>query len=467
MSIGVRADSIGFSRLPAVVFACLAAFVVLFAGATPAQARQYAAFVMDARNGEVLHSRNADARLHPASLTKMMTLYLVFEAVESGKLRLDQNVTISKRAAAQPPSKIGFRVGQRVPLRELIRAAAVKSANDAATALAEAVSGSEWKFAQAMTAKAWALGMSSTTFKNASGLTAKGHLSTARDMANLGRRLFYDFPDYYNLFSRNSVQVNGRTYLATNRRFVKGYRGADGIKTGYTRAAGFNLVGSAERGDVRIIASVFGGRTGRTRDKEMMRLLDLGFDRAKAKPQPRTEMLMVMKSPAPLSRPAKIYSDAESLIAMGARSIGEVIAPSAQAALGPPIRAPRFSPVPAPRPGSDAAALIPSSLSAPEFVVAGAPPDQGDGGDASADWAIQVGAYQYESQAAARLAAAQPADARLVQEADELITVARSGARPLYRARFVGFSDERIARSACAELARHDIDCAVVPPGAW
>lgn len=431
----------------------------------PAEARQYAAFVMDARNGEVLHSRNADTRLHPASLTKMMTLYLVFEAVESGRLNLDQSVRISKRAASQPPSKIGFRVGERVPLRTLIRAAAVKSANDAATALGEAVSGTEWQFAQDMTAKAKSIGMSRTAFKNASGLTAKGHLSTARDMAKLGRRLFYDFPDYYHLFSRNSVQIKGRTYLATNRRFVKGYRGADGIKTGYTRAAGFTLVGSAERGDTRIIASVFGGRTGRTRDKEMMRLLDLGFSRAKRTTQP----VIVMKSPAPLSRPQAIYASAEGLIAMSARNIGEVIAPSAQAALGPPIRAPRFSPAPTPRPGSpkvDVTANV-AKQSAPKMMVAGAQPDQGDGGPSTTAWAIQVGAYRYESQAAARLASAQASDARLVKEADELIAVARSGAAPIYRARYVGFSDERVARSACAELARHDFDCAVVPPGAW
>ena len=439
--------------------------MALAADATQAEARQYAAFVMDARSGKVLHSRNADTRLHPASLTKMMTLYMVFDAIRAGRLHLDQKVTISKRAAAQPPSKIGFWVGQKVSLRTLIRAAAVKSANDAATALGEAVSGTEWKFAQDMTAKAKSLGMRRTTFKNASGLTAKGHLSTARDMAQLGRRLFYDFPDYYNLFSRNSVQINGRTYLATNRRFVKGYRGADGIKTGYTRAAGFTLVGSAERGDTRIIASVFGGRTGRTRDKEMMRLLDLGFSRADRVSQP----VMVMKSPAPQSRPPIVYASAESLIARGARNIGEVIAPNAQAALGPPIRAPRFSPAPTPRPGARKASVTVGSadLSAPNLAVAGSPPDQGDGGPAATDWAIQVGAYRYESQAAARLANTQPADAKLVNDADELITVARSGPAPIYRARYTGFSDERIARSACAELARHDIDCAVVPPNAW
>ena len=178
---------------------------------TLAKAAPYAAFVMDARTGEVLHSRNADTRLHPASLTKMMTLYMAFKAVESGHLTLDQKVKISRNAASEPPSKLGLRSGMRVKVRHLIRAAAVKSANDAATALGEAIAGSEVKFTALMTAQAKALGMKRTTFRNAHGLTARGHLSTARDMSVLGRHLMYDFPDYYNLFSRRNTDAGLRT----------------------------------------------------------------------------------------------------------------------------------------------------------------------------------------------------------------------------------------------------------------
>ena len=155
-------------------------------------AAPYAAMVMDARSGKVLHAENADTRLHPASLTKMMTLYVVFEAVENGEISLDTKVRISKKAASEPPSKLGLRSGQRIKLRYLIRAAAVKSANDAATALGEAIEGSEAAFARRMNRTAKALGMTRTTFKNAHGLTEKGHLSTARDMTILGRHLFYD-----------------------------------------------------------------------------------------------------------------------------------------------------------------------------------------------------------------------------------------------------------------------------------
>ncbi|WP_372610492.1 D-alanyl-D-alanine carboxypeptidase family protein [Aquicoccus sp.] len=245
-----------------------------------AMAAPYAAMVIDARSGEVLHSRNADTLLHPASLTKMMTLYVVFDAIQHGEISLDTDVTISRKAAAEPPSKLGLREGQKIKLRYLIRAASVRSANDAATALAEAISGSEERFARRMTRTAKAMGLNRTTFKNAHGLTENGHLSTARDMTMLGRQLFFDFPQYYNLFSRRSTHAGVKEVPNTNRRFLDAYRGADGIKTGYTRAAGFNLVASAERGNKRIIATVFGGSSTAARNAKVAELLDLGFQRA-------------------------------------------------------------------------------------------------------------------------------------------------------------------------------------------
>ncbi len=243
-------------------------------------AAPYAAMVIDARTGEVLHSRNADTRLHPASLTKMMTLYIAFEAVRNGEITLDTQVRITKAAAAEPPSKLGLRSGQRIAFRYLIRAAAVKSANDAATAIGITLSGSEAAFARRMTRTAKAMGMSRTTFKNAHGLTESGHLSTARDMTTLGRHLLYDYPQYYNLFSRQSTHAGIKTVPNTNRRLLAAYRGADGIKTGYTRAAGFNLVASAKRKDERIIATVFGGKSGASRNARVAELLDMGFRRA-------------------------------------------------------------------------------------------------------------------------------------------------------------------------------------------
>ncbi|WP_243641972.1 D-alanyl-D-alanine carboxypeptidase family protein [Rhodovulum steppense] len=245
-----------------------------------ARAAPYAAMVIDARSGEVLHAQNADTRLNPASLTKMMTLYVVFEAVQNGEISLDDYVTISRKAASEPPSKLGLKAGQRLQLRYLIRAAAIKSANDAATALAEAIEGSEAAFARRMNRTAKAMGMTRTTFRNAHGLTQEGHLSTARDMTTLGRNLFYHYPQYYNLFSRESTHAGIATVSNTNRRLLASYRGADGIKTGYTRAAGFNLVASADRGGKRIIATVFGGASPASRNAKVAELLDLGFQRS-------------------------------------------------------------------------------------------------------------------------------------------------------------------------------------------
>ncbi|MEJ6396963.1 D-alanyl-D-alanine carboxypeptidase family protein [Yoonia sp. 208BN28-4] len=236
--------------------------------------------VMDARTGEVLHSRNADTRLHPASLTKMMTLYIAFQAVQRGEIGLDTEVRITAAAAAEPPSKLGLRTGQTIRLRYLLRAAAVKSANDAATAIGIAISGSESAFAERMNRTAAAMGMRNTTFRNAHGLTQNGHMSTARDMSILGRHVIYDFPQYYNLFSRRTADAGIATVSHTNRRFLNQYEGADGIKTGYTRAAGFNLTASAQRGQERIIATIFGGRSTPDRTRRIIELMDMGFNRA-------------------------------------------------------------------------------------------------------------------------------------------------------------------------------------------
>lgn len=329
-------------------------FVTLFGISIRADAAPYAAMVIDARSGEVLHSRNADTRLHPASLTKMMTLYVVFDAVRRGEVTMDSKFRISKHAASEPPSKLGLQAGQTIALRYLVRAAAVKSANDAATALAEGISGSEAAFARRMNRTAKALGMTRTTFKNAHGLTESGHLSTARDMTTLGRRLFYDYPQYYNLFSRRSTHAGIKEVANTNRRLLGAYKGADGIKTGYTRAAGFNLVASAERGNERVIATVFGGRSSATRNAKVAELLDLGFKRAPSrvavrKPAPpvftaveptkaapkgaagKTIRVLraVKKSPRPIPRPGP--KPAEPLLLAMQKNIEQVVAEAAQA----------------------------------------------------------------------------------------------------------------------------------------
>ncbi len=256
----------------------------LFIGAlvvAQAQAASFAAYLMDARTGETLYSENADTPLPPASLTKMMTLYITFQEIEAGRVSLDTMITVSKNAANQAPSRLGLKAGQKIALRYLIRAAAVKSANDAAAAIGDYFAGSPEKWGKRMTQTAKALGMKHSTFKNANGLPTKGHLSTAHDMSILGRHLFYDFPQYYNIFSRRTTDAGLAKVANTNRKFLDGYDGADGIKTGYTNEAGFNLTASAERGGVRLIATVFGETSTDARNRKMADLLDLGFKKAK------------------------------------------------------------------------------------------------------------------------------------------------------------------------------------------
>jgi D-alanyl-D-alanine carboxypeptidase len=198
--------------LALIIFAVAMAIAPVCALAAP-----YADFVIDARTGEVLHQTNADARLHPASLTKMMTLYIAFQAIERGEISLDTVVTVSPYAAGQAPSRLGLRAGQKIALRYLIRAAAIKSANDAAAAIGDAIEGDRASFAKRMNRTAKALGMTRTTFQNANGLTAEGHLSTARDMTTLGRHLFYDFPQYYSIFSRRTADAGIAQVASTNR----------------------------------------------------------------------------------------------------------------------------------------------------------------------------------------------------------------------------------------------------------
>ena len=315
---------------------------------------------MDARTGEVLHASNADTRLHPASLTKMMTLYVAFEAIERGEISLDSKVTISKHAAGQAPSKLGLRPGQKIALRYLIRAAAVKSANDAATAIGEAIEGSESAFAKRMNRTAKALGMKRSTFKNANGLTAEGHLSTARDMTTLGRRLFYDFPQYYNIFSRRTADAGITQVSSTNRRFLDSYEGADGIKTGYTGAAGFNLTASAQRGKKRIIATVFGAKSTASRNARMVELLDMGFGLAPKR--------AVTQEPAPPVYDALEETEDQDMLASAiADAVASGVASEAPAA-GKTIRvnaAVTRSPRPAARPA-------PKAEPAEELLVADA-----------------------------------------------------------------------------------------------
>jgi D-alanyl-D-alanine carboxypeptidase len=268
--------SIAIRKVRRSVVVALAVGIVCLASAADAASPKTASLVMDARTGRILHARNADSQRYPASLTKIMTLYMVFDALERKRLKLNTRMRVSARAAAQPPSELGLKVGQTITVKDAILALVTKSANDVATVIAEHLGGTESEFSVMMTAKARKLGMSRTTFRNASGLPNPGQLSTARDMAMLARAVLYRFPGYYHYFSTRSF-----TYRGANHRNHNGllgtYDGVDGIKTGYIRASGFNLVASAKRGDQRLIGVVFGGKSSKKRNTKMVNLLNDGF----------------------------------------------------------------------------------------------------------------------------------------------------------------------------------------------
>ena len=413
---------------------------VLCLAAVPALAAPYAALVMDARTGQVLHARNADARLHPASLTKMMTLYIAFEAVRRGELTMDTLVTVSDFAASEPPSKLGLRPGQKIALRYLVRAAAVKSANDAATAIAEAVSGSEEAFAERMNLTAKALGMESTTFRNAHGLTEQGHLSTARDMATLGRRLFFDYPQYYNLFARRTTHAGIAEVSNTNRKFLAAYEGADGIKTGYTRAAGFNLVASAERGPVRILASLFGGTSTPQRNTRMAELLDMGFERAPIRAAVRKPALPDYGAVAP-SRGGRVIRASGAVT----RSLRPMPRPGGQVTIagGGEGTTVTVSPVPEPRAEAPVQLEVVTRLSTAGQTL----------------WGVRVGRYVTKYEADKALIRVALSEIQALEGTDRRVVQTPQG----WDARFVGLTRERAAL-ACRKMHARGRTCETVGP---
>jgi D-alanyl-D-alanine carboxypeptidase len=265
-----------------------AAFVALILAAlicvtvlVPAQAfaksnPRYASIVMDADTGIILHQRYADKKLHPASLTKVMTLLMVFEALDRGKLRLNDRIRISEHAASMVPSKLDLPVGSSIRVQDAISVLVTKSANDVAVALAEHIGGTEPLFAQMMTRKAQSIGMNRTLFRNASGLHDPGQVTTARDMAKMARYVINNYPEHYRYYAQASFTYQGHTYRNHNR-LMKSYDGMDGMKTGYIQASGFNLIASAVRNNRRVIGVVFGGRTAQSRNTHMASLLDSGF----------------------------------------------------------------------------------------------------------------------------------------------------------------------------------------------
>ena len=419
---------------------------------------KYASIVIDAHTQEVLYARNADTRNYPASLTKMMTLYLGFEALRNGKLSLNKPLRVSRRAAGQAPSRLGLKAGGSISVHDALMALIVKSANDVAVVAAEALAPSEAAFAQMMTAKARELGMANTTFRNASGLPNRGQLSTARDISKLALALMNNFPQQFEMFSVSRFRYGGRTYR-THNNLLNRYHGTDGIKTGYTRASGFNLVASVERNRQHLVGVVFGGRTAKSRDNHMITLLDKGFNRLRrrdalaARPQAKPDPFapqVAARRPAVERRPRRRPDAIAVLIANS---------PAEPEPTGPrPRRKPPAYP--------QSVEIISMDGAAARFAGRAPPPapvTQGMGSVADAEWGIQVGAFAVRSRADLAAQSAADSEPRLLSDVDVRVAPLSHGGKTLYRARLVGLS-ETDALKACSALRRQSRDCAIVRP---
>jgi D-alanyl-D-alanine carboxypeptidase len=400
----------------------------------------YADIVIDAESGQILHASSADQLRHPASLTKMMTLYLTFQALEAGRLGLNQYLPISANAAEQPPSKLGLRPGQRIRVEDAIMGLVTESANDAAMVLAEWLGGgSEQGFAQMMTKQAHALGMDHTRYDNPSGLPDADQVTTARDMAVLGHALIYHFPQYYPYFSRDSFTYAG-IYHHNHNHLMDRYDGMDGIKTGYIRASGFNLVASAQRGGTRLIGVVFGGRSTTARDNRMAQLLDQAFVLAQhAKPD------QALANVAQGDSGDDSANENSNYVALPAK-VAVVFTPA---------------PTPAPMPVRNRLnppARLPAMLKVPSNPAPSNPAPPPGGG-----WGIQIGAYsdpEIGREALAGIVASMP---QVLSNAEPQVQKIGSAGAFMYRARLMSL-DENTALNVCAALIRHGQGCMTVSP---
>lgn len=382
---------------------------------------RYAGIVVDVESDVILYADNAQEPRYPASLTKMMTLYLLFEALEDDTLTLEDTFPVSSYAASQPASKLWVRAGDQISVEKAILALIVTSANDVAVVVAEGLAGSERSFAVQMTDKAWALGMEDTVFRNASGLPDDAQVTTARDMLMLSLHLIEDFPQYYDYFSRTRYTYKGTTHTGHNR-LLSSYAGADGLKTGYIRDSGFNVATSAVHDGRRIASVVMGGFTSRSRDAHMADLLNRGFARATMMSQGDWVAQADLFGGPGLSAPDKADTSGETIVAA-----------SETQASDDPIQA-----------------LIAQSEGSETF----------SGNALSSAWAVQVGAFS--NREGAQQLATQAVDYLSTELSEARIAVMPAqGEQTIFRARVIGLQESQ-ARQSCQQLMQQGMDCMVV-----
>jgi D-alanyl-D-alanine carboxypeptidase len=474
--------------------------IMTIATASPSQAASgpgYAGIVVDARTGNVLYSENADALHYPASLTKMMTIYLAFEAIEAGRIKLDSPITMSAHAAAQAPTKLGVRAGTVITVQQAILGMVTLSANDAAMALGEYLGGSEENFARMMNNKARALGMTRTTYRNPNGLPNTAQMTTARDQARLGIALREHFPQYYGVFSVKSFQFGNRTIYGHNR-LVGSVRGVDGIKTGYTRAAGFNLVSSLQDSGKSIVGVVLGGASTPARDNQMRKLLAAYLPKASVDGRPGQLIAQAapeMTAPA-MPVPTKTVPVAPDVDAAAVRMADAAKVKLPASGPTPDARYQENSSVAAfaavtPKSNNPLVATKPHKQNVPANEVASIAPayaeSQGEGDAEPVDavttastaklakaekadksektekvpsgWSIQVGVSSTKEMADDLLDQAKSKGGKALRSAKPYAVAFGDGASQVYRARFGGFDDQRDAVNACKTLKKAGIKC--------
>jgi D-alanyl-D-alanine carboxypeptidase (penicillin-binding protein 5/6) len=436
-------------RLLRVLSFFLVSCVAIAAGRTEAQAG-YAHFIYDVSEGKILASENGDVLNHPASLTKMMTLYLTFEALKSGRMTWEEQIVMTPNAASKIPFKLGLKPGQTLSVREAVLATGIRSANDTAAALGDRLGGSEERFATMMTAKARALGMSKTVFRNASGLPDPAQITTARDMAILALSLIRDYPSEYQLFSLRSFDFRGRTIRGHNNLMYR-YPGMDGIKTGFVNASGYNLASAVVVNGKRYIGVVMGGKSARKRDDQMSALLDQYTNPMRGAAGALVATAEPQKGPAVqpgTQAGGQVLSYAEQprrQIAPGMASSQRTVAANAggrtqsRTGIEPPV------PLPSARVGDASSAA-----------------SQVDAASNAAGWSIQVAASGSRRAATAMLERALPVLSGGFGPAAPSVEGYKDGAREYFRARFVGFASREVAASACASLQAKSMTCFVV-----
>jgi D-alanyl-D-alanine carboxypeptidase len=442
--------------LAVVLFGLMTMLVSEQAAARPA----FSSVVVDARNGTIIRGENIDAPRHPASLTKMMTLYLLFQDLKSGRVNLSTKLRVSSRSARMAPSKLGLRAGSTITVQEAIYALVIKSANDAAATVGENLGGSESAFAARMTRTARGMGMTRTTFRNASGLPNPAQITTARDMATLGLRLMRDFPQYYPYFRASQFNFRGRV-IRTHNPLVGRFNGTDGIKTGYIAAAGYNLVTSTRRGDKRVVGVVLGARSNGTRSAYMMAMITRAFPACKdgstvaalagSSKGAINPITLASTASAKISQPTttSLAVDNDSLAAVAADASSEPVVLEAEMTPkkktiieGGMVNGKKQS-----------FAVKPASKQEDAMAVASLP----------ANWTVQISSFRKKRDADAVIKTLKTASAASMQGKEARTLASKKGRKTVYQVVIKGYS-QKDAKSSCARVAAAGMDCTVLPP---